>query len=214
MKKFTLVLVLLVALIAVVPTFAGDDTVCDEQFPEDTFPLSTEDSQVPGGTFTARIVPAGNYNKIIVNRNCYLAPGVIVNGNVIEPDNDEDYSIYVDPQATVKGNIKETGRGDVRLTVGQLMTFRGTIREKGPGNVLLWIDGFFTGTVEEQDDGNLRIDVFGDDPDAGPGTYNGNAVEMDVGDACLVINELGVYNGNFRQQGEGEIYFSDDCPQP
>ncbi len=184
-------------------------TLCSSFDPvEDPIP----GSEVPGGGPTgARWVTAGHYDHIVVDDECYISAGAIVNGKVFEPHNTA-WSIYVDASAEVKGDIKEKGAGDVRMTVGQEGTYNGNVKEKGPGDVHLWIDGVFSGKVQEMGEGSLRIDVFGDAPSAGPGTFEGKAAEEGSGDATLVIEAPGDYDGNFREEGPGECYARIELP--
>ena len=64
------------------------------------------------------LIPAGihDYN-IIVDEDCHVDAGAIVNGNLIEPGS-TDYSIYVFSTGIVNGIIKEKGPGLVFVDVG------------------------------------------------------------------------------------------------
>jgi hypothetical protein len=213
MKKVVLLFVLVVAVL--VPATIHSQglveyyTSCSDpafDFVEGFFPPG-QIPEPPGGEYhEAYWVTGGPYIGIIVdNGDCYIAANATVYGSVIEPS-DTDWSIYVDPASKVYGDIEEKGDGDVRMTVGGEQLYQGKVKEEGPGNVWLWIDGMFSGRVEEMNDGWLRIDVFGDYPSAGPGTFNGKVVEEGSGDATLVIEAPGGYNGIFKEEGPGDCY--------
>ncbi len=208
MKRHAVVLVLLFLLIAVVPTFAGNDINCKDQPLDDILEL-----QVPPGDKIEDVPTVkGSYHNIIVDSHCYIGPEAQVTGKIIEPD-DTEWTIYVDAQATVRGQIIERGDGDVRFNVGKDGVFNGTIKEEGSGNVHIWVDGFFRGSVMENDDGWLEIVVFGWPVSNGPGTFNGSAVEKDGGNATLIIEDRdidGTYHGTFKEKGDGEC----DIDQP
>ena len=77
---------------------------------------------------------------------------------------------------------------------------------------MIWVDGFFNGNVVESGPGRLIVQIFGDEPSAGPGTFNGNAEEKDSGNSILWIEAPGVYNGNFEEQDEGMCYVQVEWP--
>lgn len=212
MKKLVLLFAQLVSLIAVVAVHAGDD-VCCSSFPyvddvEGVIPRFFEGEQLP-----AHAVPAGKHNyDIIVNSDCYISPLAVVNGNLIDSE-DGDWSIYIDPEASVNGTIEEKGAGDVRITVGNGEVFNGNIKEEGPGFVWVWVDGFFGGNIEEQNEGFVDVHVFGAAPAGGPGSFNGNALEKDGGDARLSIDAPGDYNGNFIEEGPGGCGVNIELPE-
>ena len=129
MKKYAVLLVLLVALIAVVPTFAGDDVYCSD-FEFTAIPYL----QVPGSDFLVVKGVVGNYNNdIIVDCDCYLTKDAIVNGKIIETGNTE-WSIFVDASARINGDIEEKGEGSVFFNVGHGGVYNGNIKEEGIEN--------------------------------------------------------------------------------
>lgn len=204
MMKYAVVLVLLFLLIAVVPTFAGNDINCKDQPPG----VILKDQVPPGDVITGVPTVKGSYHNIIVDSHCYIGPEAHVTGKIVEPD-DTEWTIYVDAQATVKGQIRERGDGDVRFNVGKGGVFKGKIVEEGSGNAHIWVDGFFRGRVEENDEGWLKIVVFGWPISNGPGTFIGSAVEKDDGEAHLIIEDRdidGTYRGVFRENGDDGCY--------
>jgi hypothetical protein len=209
MKKYAVILVLLSVLIAVVPVSAGNKLFCSEFGIVAPIP----DQQVPGSDgVVVNWVPAGNYNTdIFVDCDCYISAEAFVVGDVIEKSG-TDWSIFIDASARITGNIEEKGKGSVFFNVGNSGDYTGNIEEKGPGLIWVWVDGYFNGNVEENGVGELIVQIFGDYPSAGPGTFNGNAVEKGSGDGSLWIEAPGAYNGDFSAQGQGVCYAQIESP--
>jgi hypothetical protein len=208
-KKYAVILVLLIVLLAVIPASAGNKIYCSDF--DIVAPIPVQ--QVPGSDGEiVNWVPAGTYNSnILVDCDCYISAGAFVEGNVIEKSG-TDWSIYIDASARITGNIEEKGNGSVFFNIGQLGVHTGDIEEKGPGQVWVWVDGFFNGNVEESGPGRVRVDIFGDYPSAGPGTYNGYVMEKGSGDGELWIEAPGAYNGDFSAQGQGTCYVRIETP--
>ncbi len=165
-------------------------------------------------SFAGGEVPAGNHDyNIIVDSDCIVSANANVTGNLLERGN-TPWFIIVDPEASVDGNIIERGPGFVWVIVGNGKLFSGIIREAGPGFVFVQVDGVFDGSVKEKDDGNVRIEVFGPFPSAGPGVYIGNASENGDGDAILGIEDGGDYDGNFTEKGPGTCFITTVLGQP
>lgn len=213
MKKVVLLIVLVVAFF--VPAMIHAQGLVEYEFAYCSqvgvwgdFPLIPGEPQIPGDGGSAYLIDADQYINIIVDEDCYISSGVIVYGGVYEPDATE-FSIYVDPASQVYGNIEERGDGNIWMTVGHGNLFQGLITEEGSGDVLLAVDGTLNGRVEEMGEGSLAIDIYGGEPEGGPGAFIGSATEMDQGDAHLYISIgeddglTGKFFGSFRQENPG-----------
>jgi len=168
--------------------------------------------------FADGVITEGTYDyNIIVDIDCYVDRFAIVNGNISEPRNTV-WSISVDPEGTVNGNIEEKGPGFVFVDVGHNQRYIGNISEKGDGYLQVWVDGVFHGSVVEQGEGDVIIEVFDGCPSSGPGIFVGSTMEKGRGDAYLSVREGecstedGYYEGDFTEKGPGSCFINGGTP--
>lgn len=148
-------------------------------------------SSFPNGIVTGTVNA-----ELIVDRDCIIASGAFIKGNVKQPDPGAAWNITVQPGAKINGNIEDAGQGTVRVRVGPGQLFNGNIKESGAGSVIVRVtDGIYDGQLEELGPGAVTIVVNGS------GLFNGNAYEKDGGN--LSTSGSGMYNGSTKEEGPG-----------
>ncbi|MDQ3117757.1 MAG: hypothetical protein M3Q86_14315 [Verrucomicrobiota bacterium] len=149
-------------------------------------------SSFPGGVVTVDV----NAN-LVVDRDCTIAAGSLVNGNIEQGDEGADWNITVQLGADINGNIDEYGGGSVNVTVGPENVFDDSIFERGDGHVTVRVQdgGLYNGNIEESGRGNVLIRV------QGTGHFNGNSYEKDAGN--MRSTGSGSYNGSTQEEGSG-----------